>query len=103
MTRSGGGVQVELGIDGFDFRERRTFDAVVAEMGTAPVTELYDELVAASTNHGAVDLAALLAGRPQDVVRNEAGSFRLYRVGDAVSSRNVHAAILDAARLCRAV
>ncbi|MBP2326923.1 2,4-dienoyl-CoA reductase-like NADH-dependent reductase (Old Yellow Enzyme family)/thioredoxin reductase [Kibdelosporangium banguiense] len=103
VTRSGRGVEVELGIDGFDFRESRTFDAVVAEMGTEPVTELYDELVPLSTNHGTVDLAALLAGQPQEVARNDAGSFRLYRVGDAVSSRNVHAAILDAARLCRAV
>jgi N-methyl-L-proline demethylase len=94
---------VHLGVDGSDFRERRDVDAVVAELGTEPVTELYDELVPLSTNHGAVDLAALLAGAPQQVARNESGTFRLFRIGDAVTGRNVHAAILDALRLCRAV
>jgi hypothetical protein len=27
------------------------------------------------------------------------GSYRLFRIGDAVASRNIHAAILDAYRL----
>ena len=31
----------------------------------------------------------------------DGGGFQLFRIGDAVSSRNVHAAILDAFRLCR--
>ncbi len=31
---------------------------------------------------------------------NQAGRFRLYRVGDAVASRDIHAAILDSLRLC---
>jgi hypothetical protein len=30
-------------------------------------------------------------------------SRRIYRVGDAVSSRNIHAAILDSVRLCSAL
>ncbi|MFF3330682.1 hypothetical protein ACFYWX_14160 [Streptomyces sp. NPDC002888] len=90
-------------MDGFEFREHRTFDAVVAEMGTDPVQELYDELLDSSTNLGAVDLTELLARKPQSMVRNENGSFQLFRVGDAVASRNVHAAMLDAARLCRTI
>lgn len=98
-----GGLTVELGVDGADFRERRAVDAVVAELGTEPASDLYDELVPLSTNHGAVDLAALLAGTPQQLVRNESGAFQVFRIGDAVTSRNVHAAILDALRLCRAV
>jgi hypothetical protein len=36
-------------------------------------------------------------------VRNEGGDFQLFRIGDAVASRNVHAAMLDAARLCGAI
>ncbi|MFJ9708763.1 FAD-dependent oxidoreductase [Streptomyces sp. NPDC101234] len=103
VSRTPDGLEAEFGVDGFGFRERRTFDAVVAEMGTDPVQELYDELVGSSTNLGAVDLAALLDRGPQSVVRNEEGSFRLFRIGDAVASRNVHAAMLDAARLCRAI
>ncbi|WP_433509132.1 FAD-dependent oxidoreductase [Nonomuraea sp. CA-143628] len=103
VTKTPEGLEVELGVDGFAFRERRTFDAVVAEMGTDPVQELYDELLDASTNLGAVDVAELLARKPQSTVRNEAGSFKLFRIGDAVASRNVHAAMLDAARLCRTI
>ncbi|MCZ9344935.1 FAD-dependent oxidoreductase, partial [Streptomyces sp. TRM76130] len=103
VTRTPQGLVAELGLDGSGFRERRTVDAVVAEMGTEPVRELYDELRDASANLGAVDLAELLARTPQSAVRNERGAFRLYRIGDAVTSRNVHAAMLDAARLCRAI
>ena len=36
-----------------------------------------------------------------EVVRNAAGSFRLFRVGDAVASRNIHAAIFDSLRLAK--
>ncbi|MFE7275501.1 FAD-dependent oxidoreductase [Streptomyces sp. NPDC057623] len=103
VTRTQEGLEVELGLDGFGFRERRTVDAVVAEMGTDPVQELYDELLGSSTNAGAVDLADLLARRPQSVTHDENGSFQLFRIGDAVASRNVHAAMLDAARLCRTI
>jgi pyruvate/2-oxoglutarate dehydrogenase complex dihydrolipoamide dehydrogenase (E3) component len=97
------GFAVTLGIDGDDFEETRVVDAVVAEMGTEPVTDLYDELLPRSTNLGEVDIGDLLARRPQTSVRNEAGSHQLFRIGDAVASRNVHAAMLDAARLCRAM
>jgi hypothetical protein len=31
------------------------------------------------------------------------GRFVVYRIGDAVASRNIHAAILDAYRLCNAI
>ncbi|MDQ8704085.1 FAD-dependent oxidoreductase [Streptomyces sp. LHD-70] len=103
VTRTPRGLEAEFGVDGFDFRERRTFDAVVAEMGTDPVQELYDELLGSSTNSGAVDLNALLAREPQTLVRNVHGTFQLFRIGDAVASRNVHAAMLDAARLCRTI
>jgi len=103
VRRADGRIEVELGVDGSSFTETRTCDAVVAEMGTEPVQELYDELLPASTNLGAVDLRDLLARRPQRITANEDGDFQLFRIGDAVSSRNVHAAMLDAARLCRAV
>ena len=35
--------------------------------------------------------------------RNPDGGYQLFRIGDAVAGRNVHAAMLDAARLCRAI
>lgn len=55
------------------------------------------------SNHGEVSHAELIAGEPQSVVRNPDGRFRLYRVGDAVSARNTHAAIHDSLRLVRAL
>ena len=33
-------------------------------------------------------------------MRNRDGRFQLFRVGDAVSSRNIHAALYDSLRLC---
>jgi hypothetical protein len=34
------------------------------------------------------------------VTRNPDGRYQLFRIGDAVSSRNIDAPILDALRLC---
>lgn len=78
----------------------RVVDAVVVEQGTLPNDELYLDLVPGSRNLGEVDHDALVAGRPQTVATNPAGSYQLFRIGDAISSRNVHAAIYDALRLC---
>ncbi|WP_177242736.1 hypothetical protein [Amycolatopsis marina] len=50
-----------------------------------------------------MNLADLLARCSQGIVRNTGGRFQLFRVGDAVASRNARAAMLDTARLCRAI
>lgn len=76
-------------------------DQVVIEYGTAPLDELYFELKPLSSNLGEVDYKALVAGQTQEVVRNPDGAFTLFRIGDAVASRNIHAAIYDANRLVR--
>ena len=73
----------------------------MVEHGTLPLDELYFALKEQSTNRGEVDYRALIAGRPQAVVSNPAGRFQLFRIGDAVASRNIHAAIYDALRLCK--
>ena len=83
-----------------DQEQTREVDQVVVEHGTLPNDELYRELVPGSVNQGAVDLDDLLAGRPQTREDNPGGSYQLFRVGDAVASRNIHAAIYDALRLC---
>jgi hypothetical protein len=74
---------------------------VVVEHGTLPADDLYFSLRPLSVNLGEVDYAALLAGRPQTVTRNGAGTFRLLRIGDAVASRNIHAAIYDGLRFAK--
>ena len=81
--------------------EQRVVDQVVVEHGTLPMDELYFALKPASSNRGEVDIDALIAGRPQALVNNPDGAFQLFRIGDAVASRNIHAAIYDALRLCK--
>ena len=76
------------------------YDRVIVEHGTLPSEEVYVDLVPESVNAGAVDYDALLRGDPQPTLGQHSGGFALFRVGDAVASRNVHAAILDALRLC---
>jgi len=73
---------------------------VIIERGTVPVCEVYDTLRAGSANDGTTDIDALLEGRPQP---RRTGGYELHRIGDAVTSRNVHAAIYDALRLCMAL
>ena len=80
--------------------EERLVDQVVVEHGTLPAADVYFALRPGSVNDGEVDIRALVAGAPQTVVNNPSGRYRLFRIGDAVESRNIHAAIYDALRLC---
>lgn len=76
-------------------------DQVVVEHGTNPLDELYFALKPGSVNLGEVDHDALLAGVPQTLASNPEGRYRLFRIGDAVASRNIHAAVYDAVRLMK--
>ena len=77
-----------------------TASQVVIERGTVPVDGLYQALRARSVNDGVTDVEALLNGRAQRSAPPSANQFELHRIGDAVASRNVHAAVYDALRLC---
>lgn len=79
----------------------RTVDQVVIEEATLPNDDLYFALKERSRNRGEMDYEALVAGRPQAIDTNPEGAFQLFRIGDAVASRNIHAAIYDALRLCK--
>ncbi|TMJ41946.1 MAG: N-methylproline demethylase [Alphaproteobacteria bacterium] len=68
----------------------RLVDQVIVENGTLPLADIYFDLKEDSANRGEVDYEALV---PE-------GKFQLFRIGDAVASRNIHAAIYDALRLC---
>jgi NADPH-dependent 2,4-dienoyl-CoA reductase/sulfur reductase-like enzyme len=100
VRRHGNRLAAILGSDYTEMREERVVDQVVVEHGTLPLDELYVALKEQSSNRGEIDYPALIAGRPQQVVTNPQGRFQLYRVGDAVASRNIHAAIYDSLRLC---
>jgi 2,4-dienoyl-CoA reductase-like NADH-dependent reductase (Old Yellow Enzyme family)/threonine dehydrogenase-like Zn-dependent dehydrogenase len=101
VQREGNVLRASVGSDHGPERFERLVDQVVVEHGTLPLTDLYDTLRPHSVNLGEVDYAALLAGGAQTVVRNAAGTFRLFRIGDAVASRNIHAAVYDALRLAK--
>jgi NADPH-dependent 2,4-dienoyl-CoA reductase/sulfur reductase-like enzyme len=79
--------------------ERRV-DQVIACHGSLPADGLYFDLKAQSRNRGEIDYDALIQLRPQAIAANPDGRFQLFRVGDAVASRNIHAAIYDSLRLC---
>ena len=79
----------------------RLVDQVVVEYATLPLDDLYFELKEQSRNRGEMDYSALKHGRPQTLNTNPDGAFQLFRIGDAVASRNIHAAIYDALRLCK--
>ena len=92
-----------LGMEDETWEERRVVTAVVAETGTTAISDVYDELVSLSSNGGEVLIEALINGKPQTSVRNPDGKFQLFRIGDAISSRGIHSAILDAARISRGI
>ena len=81
----------------------RSAAQVIVEHGTVPVDEVFAGLRAGSCNAGTTDMDRLLAGVPQQDRTPDGGAFELHRIGDAVTSRGVHAAIYDAARLCMAL
>ncbi|RLJ59535.1 hypothetical protein BCF46_1686 [Litoreibacter meonggei] len=103
VEKSGNKLTATIGTDYSDHSHKADYDQVVVNYGTLPMDELYHELRPHSSNEGALDHDALIACTPQTTVRNPDGKFQLFRIGDAVSARNTHAAIYDALRLVRVV
>ncbi len=98
-----GRFEADLANDYTGSTDRRVVDQVVVEHGSTPNDELYLSLRDGSTNRGELDLDAYLAGRRQERLVNEAGRYQLFRIGDAVASRNIHAALFEARRLALAL
>jgi len=78
------------------------YDQIVVEAGTVPNEEIYNALQGASSNMGVAAQHALLNAEQQPRNQSSAG-YQLYRIGDCVSARGIHAALLDAQRLCRGI
>ena len=100
VSRAGERLSATIKNDYGGAAETRTVDTVVVEHGVLPLEDVYFALKPDSVNHGELDLDALASGRLVDVIRNAQGRYRLYRVGDAVASRNLHAALYDSLRIC---
>ena len=101
VRREGNELVAIVGSDYGGIRKEQRYDQIVVNHGTIPMDELYFALKAQSTNLGAVNYDDLIDGKPQIENRNPAGRFQLFRIGDAVSARNTHAAIYDALRLVK--
>ena len=101
VAKAGNELVATIGTDYSDFTKEKTYDQVVVNYGTLPNDDLYHALRDHSRNLGEVDQSALINGRPQAITRNSDGGFQLFRIGDAVSARNTHAAIYDALRLMK--
>ncbi len=99
IERDGNRLRVAFRHELTDAEETHETDQIVVEHGTRPADALFRGLRQRASNRGVVDQAALLEGRRQPGADD--GGFQLFRIGDAVSSRNIHAAVLDAFRLCR--
>ncbi len=82
-----------------DTIETIEIDAVVVDQGVQGDKHLLKTLSARSRNAGRIDLNALVDMLPQPECQK--GEYMLFEIGDAYVSRNVHAAIYDARRLCQ--
>jgi NADPH-dependent 2,4-dienoyl-CoA reductase/sulfur reductase-like enzyme len=100
VERDGNQIKATVGSDYMPLAKTAHYDQIVVNHGTQPLADLYFELKPQSQNLGAVDYEALIAGHPQSLTGGPNG-FQLFRIGDAVESRNTHAAIYDALRLVK--
>jgi NADPH-dependent 2,4-dienoyl-CoA reductase/sulfur reductase-like enzyme len=99
--RLGDQIEVTLSSDYGSINKTRLVDQLVINHGTLPLDDIYFDLKADASNQGELDHAAFIGGQPQTLVRNPAGQYQLFRIGDAVAARNTHAAIYDALRLVK--
>lgn len=98
---TGNKLTAKIGTDYSEYVEEKKYDQIIVNYGTMPLDDLYFELKPKSKNYGEVDYDALINGDVQKITKNKSGKFQLFRIGDAVSSRNTHAAIYDALRLVK--
>lgn len=100
VRRNGNQLMAQFVTDYSDKTREATYDQIVVNHGLLPMDELYFDLKAESLNRGEMEQDAFVAGAPQPW---EGEGYVLYRIGDAVSGRNTHAAIYDALRLMKEV
>ena len=101
IKKRGNRLVVAISSDYSEKIETKEISQVVLEHGTLPVDELYFQLKKNSINAGIVDYKALIKESFNEVIKNPKGLYNLFRVGDAISSRNIHAAIYDSLRICK--
>jgi 2,4-dienoyl-CoA reductase-like NADH-dependent reductase (Old Yellow Enzyme family) len=99
VRREGNQLVATLGSDfARHWSAERRVDQIVMEHGTVALEDLYYDLKSGSKNLGAVDYEALVAGGEVFPPVQPDAAYTLFRIGDAVASRNIHAAIYDGIR-----
>ncbi len=101
IRRDGNALVATLWNDFSRVRIERRFDQIVVDTCTVPADGPFHELAAGSRNLGDLDVDALVRLEPQPDNANPGGDYLLFRIGDALAQRDIHAAMLDANRLCR--
>ena len=99
VRRDGNRLRVTFAIELTGESEVRHTDQLVVEHGTMPADEVFHALTNRAANAGLADFDAIYDGKPQPTPDRE--GYQLFRIGDVLASRNIHAAIVDAYRLCR--
>ena len=102
VARDGNQLRATIDSDYMTLNKTALYDQVVVNHGTQPIADLYFALKPLSQNLGAVDYDAMIAVQLQTLAGGPPG-FQLFRIGDAVESRNIHASIYDALRLMSAI
>ena len=102
VEKDGNQIKATVDSDYMTLNKTALYDQIVVNHGTQPLAEIYFDLKPLSVNLGAVDYEAMIDRQPQ--LRNDGpAGFQLFRIGDAVEARNIHAAIYDALRLVSTV
>ena len=81
--------------------EEREVEQIVIENSIKPNDELYFALQDGASNKGMVNLEQLFRHQAQTELLTKQSSYLLYRIGEAVSARNIHGCIYDALRLAK--
>jgi 2,4-dienoyl-CoA reductase-like NADH-dependent reductase (Old Yellow Enzyme family)/thioredoxin reductase len=103
LRRDGNSISVKLrNVLSGEFEDHQV-DRLFYEVGTEENAQVYFDLVESSWNGGQFDMPSMIEGKLNFPETNPEGGFLLVRVGDAVSSRNVHAALYDAMRICSGI
>jgi len=103
VSLEGNKLKALIGSDYGTFKYNAIYDQIILNYGTKPLDELYFDLVPLSINEGEVNYEKLIEGKEQNIIKKNINKFNLYRIGDAISSRNIHAAIYDALRLVKEI
>ena len=101
IKKEGNRLSAIIGSDYSSKIEKKKTSQIVIEHGTTPNAVLYFELKSDSKNLGSIDYDSLINGKFKKIILNNDGKYFLYRVGDAISSRNIHASIYDSLRICK--